>query len=189
MSKKLTKPSRRGRRNAVFASLAAVAAMLVAGVGAAQAQADGVGSASARGTGVGAFVGSQSGVGGGTAQYSAVTNCDEIANTAPFIVQSNSVPSGGSVTFKRIITNASTCTTEGGSSVNKGQGFVNITGAFTGIGALNWEFRDSPDTVQIDITFGGGGLERFSLVSPQPQPLNGAPGGVWAFGNLPWPLP
>ena len=161
----------------------------MAGVGAASAQADGVGSASARGTGVGVFVGPQSGVDLTNVQYSAVTNCDEAANTGPFIVQASSVPSGGSMTFKRIGANFSSCTSEGSTSVNKGQGFVNIfvAGAFTGIGELNWEFKESPDTVVIDITFGQARLEEFSIVDPQPQPLNGTPGGVWVFGSLPWP--
>jgi nitrous oxide reductase len=74
MSKKLSKPSRRGRRTVVFASLAAVAAMLVASVGAAPAQGDEVGTTSARGTAQ-AGVALLAGPHNVDVQYSAITNC------------------------------------------------------------------------------------------------------------------
>jgi len=143
---------------------------------------DGVGTASARGTdpdaiatvpGTGSFPVS--------AQFSAVTNCDENANTRPFIAH---VQTPLNVTITRTSTQTSTCHSEGGTSVNEGTGTANVTGAITDTATFTWRFEESPDTVDIDGTTTGGAELH---ISGAPQPLSGTPGGVWVFGTLPWP--
>ncbi len=144
---------------------------------------DGVGSASARGTdsdasatvpGLGTFP--------VTAQYSAITNCDEAQNTRPFIVRA--LLGAQQVTVTRTSTDTSTCTSEGSTSVNEGTGTGTASGALTGSATISWRFEDSPDNVTIDIV-GDTGAEVH--VSGAPEALNGTPGGVWVFGTLPWP--
>jgi hypothetical protein len=180
MSEKLSKPPRRGRRTVVCASRAAVAAMLVASVGAAPAQGDGVGTTSARGTAQ-AGVAVLNGPLDVDVQYSAITNCNEAANTRPFIVN---VPFFG-WTFRRTSTDTSTCNTSNGSSVNVGSGAGTGTGpAFSGPATLVWRFQESPDNVEIHIVADSGSQV---FAHGAPQPWNGTPGGVWVFGNLPWP--
>jgi hypothetical protein len=165
--------------------------MLVAGVGAATAQADGVGSASARGTDPDAVIVILDQFGRpvtlpATAEYSAVTNCDESANTGPFIVRYSPI-SGTAATFRRTSTDTSTCHSENGTSVSEGTGAGTVTGVGAdGSATVHWEFTDSPDSVSITLT-GNGALAGALAISGAPLPLNGSPGGVWVFGTLPWP--
>ncbi len=144
---------------------------------------DGVGTASARGTdpdasatvpGLGTFP--------VTAQYSAITNCDEAQNTRPFIVRA--LLGAQQVTVTRTSTDESTCTSEGSTSVNEGTGAGTASGAISGTATISWRFEESPDDVTIDIV-GSTGAEVH--VAGAPAALNGTPGGVWVFGDLPWP--
>ncbi|MGH2980856.1 MAG: hypothetical protein ACRDKV_02280 [Solirubrobacterales bacterium] len=191
MSRSLTRP-RRGRRTGVVAILAVLAAMLVFGAAPAQAQ-DGVGGASARGTDPDA-VASVPFFGAGeseevVAQYSAITNCDEAQNTRPFIVRALD-SAGGQVTVTRTSTDTSTCTSENSTSVNEGTGAGTASGGLTGNADISWRFEDSPDNVRIDIACIGCGVLGTTVqfrISGAPQALNGTPGGVWVFGELPWP--
>jgi hypothetical protein len=182
MNDSTRKPIYTGRRarGAILATLATLISMLLASIGAAPAQGDGVGTTSARGT-------AQSGVAdlagphNVDVQYSAITNCNEAANTRPFIVN---VPFFG-WTFRRTSTDTSTCNTSDGSSVNVGSGAGTATGpAFSGPATLAWRFQESPDNVVIHIE-ADSGSEVFAFGAP--QPWNGSPGGVWVFGTLPWP--
>ena len=143
---------------------------------------DGVGTASARGTdpdavatvpGIGTFPVS--------AQFSAVTNCDENANTRPFIAH---VQTPLNVTITRTSTQTSTCHSEGATNVNEGTGTGTVSGDLSGTATFSWRFEESPDSVHIEGTTDTGAS---LTISGAPQPLNGSPGGVWVFGSLPWP--
>ncbi len=119
-----------------------------------------------------------------TAQYSAITSCDETANNRPFIVRATD-ENGQFTTFTRTSTDTSTCTSEGSTSVNEGtgEGTFNTNGDMTHA-TFSWRFEDSPDNVVMHFDADDGGTLD---VSGAPQALNGSPGGVWVFGDLPWP--
>ena len=144
---------------------------------------DGVGAASARGTDPDASLGTDNAT--TTAQYSAITNCDEAQSTRPFIVRWTD---GGTHTFKKTgAADTSTCVREGDTSVNEGT----ATGLMDGStpATVEWSFVDGsqvpgPDNVNITVTPQAGDLLD---IAGEPQPLNGTPGGVWVFPDLPWP--
>jgi hypothetical protein len=144
---------------------------------------DGVGTASARGTdpdavatvpGIGTFPVS--------AQFSAITNCDENSNTRPFIAH---VQTPLNVTITRTSTQTSTCHSEGGTSVNEGTGTGTVSGDLSGTATFSWRFEESPDAVHIEGTTDTGAS--LTIDAAPPASLNGSPGGVWVFGTLPWP--
>ncbi len=172
--------TRRGRALG-FGTLAALGAMLVLGVASAQAQEDGVGSASARGTAT--FV-----AGGTSAQFSAIANCDEAQNTRPFIVRW--FDSGTPHTFTRTATNISTCKGAVGLSVNSGIAAGTIDGSVPA--SVSWTFADRAEDIQDSVSIeviplGPGAGSGVIAQADPPAPLNGTPGGVWVFGELPWP--
>jgi hypothetical protein len=174
----------RGRQSGVhrwLGVLVAIAASLALNVS--PAAADGVGSASARGTDPDGRLTTPAPFPlESTVQYSAITNCDETQNTRPFIVRGTL--GSDQVTVTRTSTETSTCTTENGRSVNEGTGRGTVSGRLTGDAFISWRFEDSPDHVTIDIFWN----LRFSLhASGAPQAVSGTPGGVWVFGELPWP--
>lgn len=135
---------------------------------------DGVGTTSARGT---AF----NHITAGEAQFSAITNCDENANSRPFIVRWTE--DSTTHTFRRTSTDTSTCTNVGGSDTNTGTGAGTIDGS--GSATLEWTFSNDPDHVLIRITTDAEGPVVF--IDEAPSALSGSPGGVWVFGELPWP--
>ncbi len=135
---------------------------------------DGVGSASARGTAFNHITAED-------AQFSAITNCDEAQNTRPFIVRWTE--GATTHTFTRTSTDTSTCTNVGGSDTNSGTGAGTIDG--TTDASLEWTFSNDADHVLIRIVTVDQGPVVF--IDEAPGPLLGTSGGVWVFGNLPWP--
>jgi hypothetical protein len=135
---------------------------------------DGVGSASARGTAFNHITAQE-------AQFSAITNCDEAQNTRPFYVRWTE----GTTThlFKRTSTGTSTCSNITGSDTNDGTGAGTIDGATTAF--LSWTFVNNPDHVLMSISTTDQGPVVF--IDEAPGELSGTPGGVWVFGELPWP--
>jgi hypothetical protein len=121
-------------------------------------------------------------------QFSAIGNCDTAQDTRPFYVRW----SEGNVShlFRRTGTDVSFCQTPFGTNAPTIQGFG--PGVTDGSAArAQWQFADGepdgePDQVQIWI-FGPVMDVPVLTVSDVPDPLNGSPGGVWAFGELPWP--
>ncbi len=91
----------------------------------------------------------------------------------------------GTQTFKMTSVDFSFCSTDGDSNDNTGFGSGLIDGSSPA--TVIWDFVDSPDndTAEIDL-FPDAGVAVLIGAAP-PAPLNGAPGGVWAFGDLPWP--
>jgi hypothetical protein len=163
--------------------LVAIAAPLALNVSPAAAAADGVGTASARGTDPDARLGSAATT---TAQFSAITNCDETQNTRPFIVRWTE--NGTSHTFRRTSTSGSICSNDGISNRNQGFGEGIIDGSL--LVGLSWFFQDSPDSVDdsVAISVGTAFGSILDINADPPAALNGTPGGVWAFGTLPWPV-
>jgi hypothetical protein len=143
-------------------------------------RADGVGSMSVRGTDPDADLGA----GQVAAQMSGIVNCDETQSTKPFIVRWTS--SGTAFTFRKTSVASSTCFSGDGSSLAAGGGEGTVNGVHA---TFDWILVDgaqvpTPDGTEISIQPDSGP----SLsIAGEPQPLNGAPGGVWAFGQLPWP--
>jgi hypothetical protein len=140
--------------------------------------ADGVGTTSARGTDPDAALGD----GTVAAQYSAITNCDEVQSMRPFYVRWSE--GSTSFLFKKSSVATSTCTSSGGANVNEGTASGLINGSTPA--DVSWHFADGggPDDVQITVTPDSGDE---LTIAGAPQPWNGSPGGVWVFGDLPWP--
>jgi hypothetical protein len=165
----------------------------------AAAQEDGVGGVSARGTDPGAF---WSPVGDIEAQLSAVTDCDAAQSTRPFLVRW--FAGGTTYTFKKTSVDNSSCFSDGlpestrYDTVNQGDGQGTVNGSPA---TFNWRFTEgdasglpegvSNDHAFVEIILKSGDHLRLQIANPEgdDHSLNGAPGGVWAFGQLPWPRP
>ena len=188
--------ARHGRAWIALLACACLAALALYAQPAA-AQEDGVGSVSARGTDPGAY---WSPVGDIEAQLSAITNCDAAQSTRPFIVRW--FADGTTYTFRKTSVDDSSCFSDGSpegaryDAVNQGdgQGTVNESPA-----TFSWRFTDgdasglpegvSNDHAFVAITLKSGEHLRLHIANPEgdDQSLNGAPGGVEVFGELPWP--
>ena len=176
MSEKLSKPPcPRVAATVVVAAAFLLAMALNVSPAAAQFE-DGVGFASVRGSDPDADLG------GATvaASYSAITNCDAAQSTRPFYVRWT--VNGTSFLFKKDSVSTSTCFSEGATSIDEGAGAGTVNGSTPA--SLQWRFEESPDDVSITVTPEGADP---LIIEGTPQPLNGSPGGVWVFGELPWP--
>jgi hypothetical protein len=189
----------RPRRAWIVLLACACLAALALGAQPSTAQEDGVGSVSARGTDPGAF---WSPVGEIEAQLSAITNCDAAQSTRPFIVRWSA--GGTTYTFRKTSVDKSSCFSDGFpesaryDTVNKGDGQGTVNGSPA---TLSWRFTEgdasglpegvSNDHAFVEIILKSGEHLRLHIANPEgdDQSLNGTPGGVWAFGQLPWPRP
>jgi hypothetical protein len=185
----------RGRQSGVLrwlGVLVALAASLALYVSPAAAV-NGVGSASARGTLAGELNGSESVV----AQFSARSNCDAAQSTGPFYVRW--IGSDITFTFKQ----TGPAKTSGCNSVGSGAFIFNANDgtadgefqcpfppdcALDGLpGSVQWQFSSVAAVDGVNITVMDPFGTPFLVLSGEPQPWNGSPGGVWLFGELPWP--
>ncbi len=139
-----------------------------------------------------------------SAQFAAITNCHASLSTRPFLVRWS--VHGTTFTFRKTRVLGSRClSNSSGASVIRGfgRGRMSFAGARRGASRhlrhrkrarFRWRFSDpstsdsgGSDRVRIRIASRSGPILRIR-VSP-PAPLSGTPGGVWAFGALPWPAP
>ena len=188
-------------RRAWIALLAcACLAALALGAQSAAAQEDGVGGITARGTDPGAFWSPAGEI--EEAQFSAITNCDAAQSTRPFIVRWSA--GGTTYTFTKTRVDNSNCFSDGlpqsarYDSVNEGDGQGTVNGSPA---TFSWRFTDggtsgppegtSNDHAFVEIILESGEHLRLRIDNPEGDEgsLNGTPGGVWAFGQLPWPRP
>jgi hypothetical protein len=195
-NRRVSLTARPGRVRIALLACACLAALAL-GAQPAAAQEDGVGSVSARGTDPGAF---WSPIGDIEAQLSAITNCDAAQSTRPFIVRWSA--GGTTYTFRKTSVDISSCysSPEGASydPVNEGDGQGTVNGSPA---TFSWRFTEgdasglpegvSNDHAFVEIILKSGEHLRLHIADPQgdDQSLNGSPGGVSVFGELPWPRP
>jgi hypothetical protein len=172
-----------------IATFAAFAAILVACIGAApaQAQEDGVGFVSARGSDQAIVLASPNTQ--VVATFSAITNCDEAQNTRPFFVRWTH--DGTTFVFKKNpgAIESNCYIDESGTKHNDGLGTGLVNG--TCPATVDWDFADGVDSgfETVDIGVSPECTPSLDLgIGEPPTALNGSPGGVWAFETTPWPV-